>query len=52
MIASHKGVLLHSTSVGEGVHLVWVGEHALGPGEDVTNGEENGLAAAPKNLAE
>ena len=38
--------------VGKGVHLAWSGEDALVVGVDVVDGEEDGLAAAPKDLAE
>ena len=38
--------------VGKGVHLAWSGEDALVVGVDVVHGEEDGLAAAPKDLAE
>ena len=34
------------------MHLAWSGEDALVVGVDVVDGEEDGLAAAPKNLAE
>ena len=38
--------------VGKGVHLAWSGEDALVVGVDVVHSEEDGLAAAPKDLAE
>ena len=38
--------------VGKGVHLAWSGEDALVLGVDVVDGEEDGLAATPKDLAE
>ena len=34
------------------MHLAWSGEDALVVGVDVVHGEEDGLAAAPKDLAE
>ena len=34
------------------MHLAWSGEDALVVGVDVVDGEEDGLAAAPKDLAE
>ena len=37
--------------VGKGVHLAWSGEDALVVGVDVVHDEEDGLAAAPKDLA-
>ena len=33
------------------MHLAWSGEDALVVGVDVVDGEEDGLAAAPKDLA-